>query len=295
MFTLLRQLPDNDSANLTWRTHDGGQPPIVAVLSEKGGVGKTGMVNGLAAVAAEGGLNVLVIDLDPRATATDELGIADPSYSVNDLLYINPEDEDPADITGAAGDAILPAGQGWPDSVHVLAAERALGNRETDLTPGLEFRLKYSLTNVANQYDLVLIDVPPRPGGKLVGAGMIAATHILIPATLDEDGYVGARDAMRTVRTLRPHNPDVRMVGIVRNIVDRRRTSLAEMYDTKLHDLRYLDETRDLVLADAAVAAYTVRREARSASVPFTTATTPEVDMLRRGYTQVLNYVGSAA
>lgn len=275
------------------RWQPGGPTARVAIMSEKGGVGKTALTTGLAAVATDAGLRVCVVDLDPRATATEELGIVAPEWSVNDVLYVDPTETEPVDITGAAAEALLPAGDGWPDTLRVLASERALGHREHDNAPGLELRLRMALAGVAEQFDLVLFDVPPRAAGKLASSAVFAASHAIFPATLTQDGLVGMQDALASVRKLRIYHPEgaqaIHIVGLVRNIVDRRVTSLASMYDGRFHE-----EHPDLLLNNVAIPAYTVRGESRSACLPITALTTPETTLLRRGYTSVLNSIREA-
>lgn len=274
---------------LTWNP-DG--PVVLAVNSEKGGVGKSGLSGGLAAVMAASGRRVLAIDLDPRATLTEELGADEGEFSVNDLLYVNP-DADPDDLpelSGLAAQALRPAGAAWGENVRVLAAERALANRETDSASGLEHRLRVSLEGVAEQFDLVVIDLPPRAGGKLVGAGLLAATHVLFPGTLDADGLIGIRDALRTYKFMAQTNPrKLREVGVLRNIVGRR-TKLAKYYDEK-----FAEEFDGKVL-DFAVPNRVIRQEARGACVPITAAADKQDarDVIN-GYTHVLNTVGRAA
>lgn len=263
---------------------------ILAVDSEKGGVGKTGLVGGLLAVAGAGGLPVLGIDLDPRATLTAELDALETGeYTVNDLLYVDPNTTDAPPLRGLAEQAIRPAGPAWPDTVHVLAAERALAHRESDVTANLENRLKVALQGVAERYSLIVIDLPPRAGGKLVGAGLLAATHGLFPATLDEDGYIGLRDAMRTVDITTAADPDpMRPLGIVRNIVDRE-TQLGRTYDEKLAG-EYGEQ-----LLDVAIPKRVIRSESRTACVPITTASGPQVRPLIHAYTLLLNRIGQEA
>lgn len=285
VYDLLKRLSADKDLVLQWVPGSKGTI-VLAVDSEKGGVGKTAAVTGLAAVAGAHGLSVLVIDLDPRATATEELGVDNPEYSVNDILSTD-DDDDPADVIGAAVDAISPSGEGWPDTVHVIAAERALGNREADLADGMDLRLKLSLQGVAEKYDLVLLDLPPRAGGKLVSTAFNAATHVLLPATLDEDGFIGARDALKSITRKNTYEPgSLTVLGVFRNIVDRRATSLGRLYDDRMRD-----EFGGLLIEDAAVASYIVRKEARSACIPFTAADSPEVTTLQRGYVSVLNHI----
>lgn len=292
VYDQLKAQNKDESIALQWKA---GEIPtvILAVDSEKGGVTKTATVTALAAVAADHDLSVLVIDLDPRATATDELGQWDrenkralPQFTVNDILA--QETDDPAELKGTAADAIVPAGEGWPENVHLLAAERNLSNRESDLSMGIEHRLKFALQGVAEHYDLVLIDMPPRAGGQLVKIAFNAATHVIMPATLEEDGFVGAKDALGSLRTHNAYAPNpISIVGIFRSLVDGRQTSIAALYDAKIRE-----EFDDLFIEDAIVGKYTLRTESRSGNIPITAGKhTPEGVKLIRGYIQVLNAV----
>lgn len=255
----------------------------VAIYSEKGGVGKTALTVGMAAVAADRGLKVLVIDLDPRATATDELGITDPAWTVNDLLYVDPE-ADPVSPRGLAADAILTPGEPWPAGLDLLAAERALGRREADPTAHMESRLALSLEGVADRYDLVLMDVPPRAGGKLVAAALTAATSVLVPLTLDDDGRIGAADAQRSVeRHAVTAGQDLAVRGVVRNIVEGTVTNLA----TEIN--RWAVETYGPLLLRTRIPRYNVRRETRFAHVPITAANTVNSRALVSAYGDVLD------
>jgi chromosome partitioning protein len=267
--------------------------PVLAVDSEKGGVGKSSLVTGLAAVAAAGGLRVLVIDLDPRASATAELGIVGPGPTVNDLLYVDPdaEPEDLPELLGLAAEAIRPAGEAWGPNVFVLAAVRGLSHRETDTRGDVQNRLRVALEGVVDKFDLVLIDLPPRAGGILVGAGLNAATHVIFPGTLDEDGLVGIKDAYRTFRitrqTMAPR--ELHNLGVLRTIVAPR-TKLAQHYDDQFREEFGAD------LLDVAVPRRIIRQEARGACVPITVAADkPDAQHLITSFTHVLNVLGRAA
>jgi chromosome partitioning protein len=291
---LAKQVGDPDyRVDLVW-SHS-GPALVVLIYSEKGGVGKTAMTTGLAAVAAANGLRVVVIDLDPRATATAELGVSDPAYSVNDILYMDPTEDDPPNIRGTGAEFFVPAGPDWPGAVQVLAAERRLGNREFDNTDGMTDRLALALDGDAlADVDLVLVDVPPRAGGKLPAvAARLRQGRALIPMLLDPDGWIGATDALTTLRRSRASAglEPMPIVGVVRHIVDRRRTQLAAMYDQKVRTEAPLV---DHLLGDVAVPKYGIRVEAREMMVPITAATTPEARAVIASYTHILNHVAKA-
>ncbi|MFJ5646360.1 ParA family protein [Streptomyces sp. NPDC093223] len=261
---------------------------VVAVYSEKGGVGKSALSAGLVAAARAKGLPVVGGDLDPRATFSAELGAPEtPEFSMNDLLAMDPQGE-----TGLAGDALVPASDAW-SGVRLIAAERALANRETDnVAVGLEFRLKLALRGVIEPGGVGVLDLPPRAGGKLVTAALVAATHVVIPATLDEDGRIGTKEALATIQLVRNlgMNPDLKIVGIVPSIVPGGRNSLRDEID------KFLAETYpELYRKDLAIPRHTVRQQTRYACVPITSAQGAEAQSLARAYGRVLSAAGVGA
>ena len=88
---------------------------IIAALSLKGGVGKTSVVLGLAGSAAERGLRVLVVDLDPQANSTASLDPVRTPYTTSDVLFDGRE--------GVAADAIVASG--WDSLISLIPSERA--------------------------------------------------------------------------------------------------------------------------------------------------------------------------
>jgi chromosome partitioning protein len=261
-------------------------PDIVAEVSEKGGVGKTSLTAGLIAVAAEMGLRVGGVDLDPRSTLTDELGITDPELSVNDVYYVDP-DEPPRDPAQIARKAFVRAGKDWPSNVWVLPCIRKFGNRETDQTTGMEFRLKRALWGLRDLVDVLFLDVPPRAGGKIVGSALIATKKVLIPATLTDDGHDGATEAMTSIKhytTPGGLNESLEVSGIVRSIVPREREYRQIHQDWSD---RLVEDFGDLVLPTI-VRNYAVREVCRTGSMPITAAPGREARLLQAAYREVL-------
>lgn len=189
--------------------------PTLAVLSMKGGVGKTTLSLGLASAAWHAGRRVLVVDLDPQANATMGLGVLDPALTVNDVLA----DARP----GIARDAVLPTA--WGDRVQVLASERALEFRNVPEGPHSSLRLRSALAALPREYDLVVVDCPPSIGELTRNA--LATTDTPVIAT--EPAYFalhGAQQAMEAVDVARATtNPGLRPARIVLNKV---RSTVAE-------------------------------------------------------------------
>jgi chromosome partitioning protein len=267
---------------------DSTTPLVCVEYSEKGGVGKTSITTGVAAAAAERGMKVIVVDGDPRGSATDELGVAvtPETLTLNDLLFI-PSEGDPADPADAIGDVLQPAGESWPGNVRVIAAERQLAHRETDPNP-FEGRLARGLEALRGEVDLVLCDTPPRAGGKLVGTLLRAGHAVLIPATLTTDGFAGVEQAKRSMRLMRQNgNAHLRYSGIVRSIVPRDgdRRAVNDQID------RELDEAYPGEVLAIQIRHYAIREEARYASVPITRAPGREAKILAGLYGELLDHM----
>jgi chromosome partitioning protein len=267
-----------------------GSEPRIADHSEKGGVGKTSVTAGMAAVAAGRGMDVVAVDLDPRHTLTKELGVEDPPYTVNDLFYVDSDGPPAGDPAELVHEAIVPAGPGWPSNVRVLASERPFARRETDNTTGMELRLKRALDGLRGEVDLIVMDVPPRAGGKIAGAALIAATHILIPATLTADGHDGALEALRSIGHFAAPgglNPGLVVAGLVRSIVPRE----SEMRDVHRFWEKQITEDFGELLMETVIRSYAVREECRTACVPITAAPGREAKLLAAAYGEVLDRV----
>src|SRR3989304_8364119 len=142
---------------------------ILAILNQKGGVGKTTTAINLAAYLARPGRRVLVCDIDPQGNTTSGLGLdkANLDSTLYDVLFNSAEVSGVISETSCAGVYLIP-------SNGVLAAAEV----ELVATPQREMKLKHTLEGL--DYDYILIDCPPSLGLLSVNA-LVAADEALIP------------------------------------------------------------------------------------------------------------------
>ena len=184
---------------------------IVAFVNQKGGVGKTSVTLGMASAARAAGHRVLVVDLDPQASATWVLGV-DPTgvdRTTSDLLHKH--------RAGSASKAIVASG--WGELVDVVPAGPGLQDYESGDGKHPAGRLRSSLEGATGHYDLVLVDCAPSLG-NLTRNGLTAATHAIMvvePAALSLRGVGAVADVIDEVWA--DHNPDLDLAGVIVNKV----------------------------------------------------------------------------
>lgn len=180
---------------------------MLAVLSLKGGVGKTTVVLGLANSAWRAGHRTLVIDLDPQANSTAALDAETFRFTSGDVLADG--------RAGVAADAIVHSR--WGKDIDVIPSERALEHRNVVEGENSALRLRVALAGALDRYHTVLIDCPPSLG-ELTRNGLAAAGGALIVTEPSYFALQGAEQALEAIGVARQaSNLGLRTLGIVVN------------------------------------------------------------------------------
>ena len=198
---------------------------IIAIVNQKGGVGKTTTTVNLTASLAALGKRVLLCDFDPQANATSGMGVDKNTASPNvyDVL-INGADPKRAVVTTKYGD--------------VMPSNKALAGAGIEMI-GISDRenlLKTALNSLADQYDYILIDCPPSLELLTVNA-LCAAQSLLVPVQCEYYALEGLSDLLATVRLVkRGLNPALNLEGVLLTMFDSRTNlSLQVAEEVKRH------------------------------------------------------------
>jgi chromosome partitioning protein len=188
----------------------------IAVLSQKGGTGKTTAVRTLADVFRRSGLTVLAVDLDPQGNLSDYFDVdPDAEPTIGDVL------------TGRASAAAAIHGDVIPANLTLAEAELALAGKM-----GRELTLRKALRDVEGDYDVVLIDCPPALGLLTVNA-LVAANYALLSAEAQYFALQGVEQALEVIDLARDSlNPDLEWLGVLFNIADMRTVHSREAFES---------------------------------------------------------------
>lgn len=184
---------------------------ILAVVNQKGGVGKTTTAVNLTAALTDAGMRVLLCDFDPQANATSGLGVDKRRLrnSVYDVI-INDVPAESVVVSTKFGDVLPALADLAGAAVELLSVESP------------NFRLKNALNTLKDCYDVILIDCPPSLELLTVNA-LAAADGILVPVQCEYYALEGLADLMTTLRLIKKRiNPMLEIFGVVLTMFDGR-------------------------------------------------------------------------
>jgi chromosome partitioning protein len=202
----------------------------IAVLSQKGGTGKTTTVRTLTDVYRRVGLDVLAVDLDPQGNLSDYFDVpADADPTITDVLAGQ------AKAMDAIHGDVLPANLGLAESELILSGKM-----------GREMTLKRALREPKRRYDVILVDCPPALGLLTVNA-VVAADYALLSTEAQYFSLQGVEQALEVIELAKENlHPDLEWLGVVLNIADLRtihsREALAQLRE------RFGDKVFDSVI-----------------------------------------------
>jgi chromosome partitioning protein len=178
----------------------------IAVLSQKGGTGKTTTTRTLHDVLSRIGLDVLSVDLDPQGNLSDYFDVpADADPTIADVLAGKVKAAD------AVHNSVIPANLGLAE------AELVLGGKM-----GREMTLRRALRDLGRRHDVILIDCPPALGLLTINA-VVAADYALISTEAQYFSLQGVEQALEIIELAKDNlHPDLEWLGVVLNIADLR-------------------------------------------------------------------------
>ena len=184
---------------------------IIAVVNQKGGVGKTTTAVNLTAALTEAGKKVLLCDFDPQANATSGLGV--DKRKIHKSVY-------DAIVSGVPVEEIIVKtrfGDVLPSTADLAGAGVELVTMESP-----NYRLRNALETVRDQYDLILIDCPPSLE-LLTLNGLCAADGIMVPVQCEYYALEGLTDLMTTLWMVKKRlNPRLEIFGVALTMFDGR-------------------------------------------------------------------------
>ena len=184
---------------------------IIAVVNQKGGVGKTTTAVNLTAALTEAGKKVLLCDFDPQANATSGMGLDKRKMqkSIYDVV-VNGSGVEAAIAKTKFGDVL-------PSSPELAGAAVELISMEDP-----NYRLRNALQVIRNRYDVIFIDCPPSLEMLTVNA-LAAADSILVPVQCEYYALEGLADLMTTLRLIKKRiNPELEIFGVALTMFDGR-------------------------------------------------------------------------
>lgn len=226
----LKQLLSSENSKSSSKYAPGNKTAkIIAVCSQKGGVGKTTTaVNLGAAISKFHKKKILVIDLDPQGHVEKSLGSVIPNgVEYTPLSAILQEKK------GNILDSIVKT------EVHALditPGDHALYDAESALSGkiGREYILAHALETAKTHYDYILVDCPPNLGNLTINA-LCASNYVLVPCEMSVLAFEGVTDLLNTLETVNEHlNKELKMLGVLFTRVDGRNITMNQLVEENL-------------------------------------------------------------
>ena len=186
---------------------------VLAIVNQKGGVGKTTTSVNLSAYLALRGKKTLLIDIDPQGNATSGIGLEkkELAKTIYDVLINNEDIKDVIQPTGRKNLSVCPA------NIELVGAELEL----KDLL-SRENILKRALLTIDSQYDFIIMDCPPSLGLITLNA-LTAADGVIVPIQSEYYALEGLTQLMDTIAIVKKHlNPGLDIFGVVVTMFDSR-------------------------------------------------------------------------
>ena len=186
---------------------------VLAIVNQKGGVGKTATAVNLAAALAEAGHATLIVDCDPQANATRSLDVSMDAPTVYDALV--------GDAARPLAEVIRATGI---ERLAIAPAAPGLAGAEVELVSvvGREARLREALAPLRARYAYVLVDCPPSLGLLSVNA-LVAADGVIVPVQCEYLALEGLGHLLNTLRLVRTRlNPGLAVTGLLMTMFDPR-------------------------------------------------------------------------
>ncbi len=210
---------------------------VMAIINQKGGVGKTTTAVNLAACLAYKGKSVLLIDADAQGNATSGLGVDKNSIELStyDCLVDDKKIKEAILKTKFKNLSVLPSSQ------NLSAAEIELGYEDNR-----EFFIKKAISHIKNDYDFIIIDSPPALGLLTINI-MTASDTVLIPIQCEYYALEGLAQLITTIKTIRKSlNKSLNIEGILATMYDKR-TNLSEQVYNEVKE-HFPDKTYQTVI-----------------------------------------------
>jgi chromosome partitioning protein len=203
---------------------------VLAIVNQKGGVGKTTTAINLSAALALLGSKILLVDCDPQANTTGGLGFRRQKPEETQRLSIYDILLGPTTIAEATLPTDIPTLSIVPGSKNLIGATLELVNAERR-----EFRLRDALEPIRDEYDFILLDCPPALDLLTLNA-LVAADGLLVPLQAEYFALEGVSELIGTLdRVAQAFNPELGLEGVLLTMYDDR-TNLSQQVTQNLQE-----------------------------------------------------------